>query len=96
MRRHAVRSGVAVGEVKDDPGHRSDDMGAQLEQAVAQPRHLGASAAGAGRAEPQLLHQHIGRDGLTIHVLPGVGHGPHTQAPESFTPSIMEWLESGR
>ena len=33
---------------------------------------------------------------LTIHVLPGVGHGPHTQIPEFVTPRIMEWLDTGR
>ena len=31
---------------------------------------------------------------LTIHVLPGVGHGPHTQVPEVVTPTILEWLAS--
>ena len=33
---------------------------------------------------------------LTIQVLPGVGHGPHREAPEIVTPRIMEWLETGR
>ena len=33
---------------------------------------------------------------LTIHVLPEVGHGPHTQVPEFVTPRIMQWLETGR
>ena len=33
---------------------------------------------------------------LTIHVLPGVGHGPHSQVPEIVTPRMMEWLETGR
>ncbi len=33
---------------------------------------------------------------LTIHVLPGVGHGPHTQVPEFVTLRIMEWLATGR
>ena len=33
---------------------------------------------------------------LTIHVLPGVGHGPHTQVPEFVTPRIMEWLATSR
>ncbi|MCY4601935.1 MAG: alpha/beta hydrolase [Acidobacteria bacterium] len=33
---------------------------------------------------------------LTIQVLPGVGHGPHKEAPEFVTPRIMEWLETGR
>ena len=33
---------------------------------------------------------------LTIHVLPGVGHAPHTQVPEFVTPRIMEWLETSR
>lgn len=31
---------------------------------------------------------------LTLHVLPGVGHGPHTQVPEIVTPTILEWLRS--
>ena len=31
---------------------------------------------------------------LTIHVLPGVGHGPHTEVPEFVTPTILEWLGS--
>ena len=29
---------------------------------------------------------------LTLHVLPGVGHGPHTEVPEVVTPQIVEWL----
>ena len=29
---------------------------------------------------------------LTLMVLPGIGHGPHTQAPEIVTPAILEWL----
>ncbi len=33
---------------------------------------------------------------LTIHVLPGVGHGPHREVPEIVTPRVMEWLETGR
>ncbi len=30
---------------------------------------------------------------LTLEVLPGVGHGPHTQVPEIVTPRILEWLD---
>ena len=33
---------------------------------------------------------------LTIQMLPGVGHGPHREAPEIVTPRVMEWLETGR
>ncbi len=33
---------------------------------------------------------------LTMHVLPGVGHGPHREMPEFVTPRIIEWLETGR
>ena len=33
---------------------------------------------------------------LTIHVLPGVGHNPHTEVPEFVTPRIMEWLATRR
>ena len=29
---------------------------------------------------------------LTLRVLPGVGHGPHTQVPEIVTPAILQWL----
>jgi len=32
---------------------------------------------------------------LTIEILPGVGHGPHTEVPEIVTPRILEWLENG-
>lgn len=31
-------------------------------------------------------------DPLTLRVLPGVGHGPHTQVPEIVTPTILRWL----
>ena len=33
---------------------------------------------------------------LTIHVLPGVGHNPHTEVPEFVTPRILEWLTTTR
>lgn len=33
---------------------------------------------------------------LTIHVLPGVGHGPHREAPELVTRRMLEWLDTGR
>ena len=33
---------------------------------------------------------------LTIEVLPGVGHGPHTQVPAIVTPRIMQWLDAGQ
>lgn len=33
---------------------------------------------------------------LTIHILPGVGHGPHNEVPEYVTPRILEWLDTGR
>ncbi len=33
---------------------------------------------------------------LTMQILPGVGHGPHTQVPELVTPRILEWLAATR
>ena len=32
---------------------------------------------------------------LTVHILPGVNHGPHLEAPDIVTPRMMEWLETG-
>ena len=29
---------------------------------------------------------------LTLRVLPGIGHGPHTEAPEIVTPMMTKWL----
>ncbi len=29
---------------------------------------------------------------VTVEVLPGVGHGPHTEVPEIVTPRILAWL----
>ena len=33
---------------------------------------------------------------LTIHVLPGVGHAPHTEEPEFVTRRLIEWLDTDR
>ena len=33
---------------------------------------------------------------LSLHILAGVNHGPHTEAPETVTLRMMEWLETGR
>ena len=47
-----------------------------------------------GPFKPQTLDGTWDRvDGpLTLRVLPGVGHGPHTQVPEIVTPAILQWL----
>ena len=50
-------------QVEDDAAHRGDDVGPQFEQPVPQPGHLGASTGGPRRAQPEFLHQHIGRGG---------------------------------
>ena len=33
---------------------------------------------------------------LTVQVLTGVGHGPHTEVPEIVTPRMLDWLEATR
>ena len=33
---------------------------------------------------------------LTIQTLPGVGYGPHVEAPEVVTASILQWLDALR
>jgi len=42
--------------MQDDPADGADDVDAELEESVAEPRHLGASARGAGGALAKLLH----------------------------------------
>ena len=42
---------------------RDDHAGAKLQQPFAERPDLGASAAGAGGSQAQLLHQHVGRGG---------------------------------
>ena len=57
--------GVQVGrrrrQVEDDAPGRADDVGPQLEEPVAQPGHLGAGTRGPRGAQPEFLHQHVGR-----------------------------------
>ena len=48
-------------QVQDDATHRAHHLDAELEQPVAQPGHLRTGARGAGGAQPQFLHQHVGR-----------------------------------
>ena len=50
-------------QVEGDAAHRNDDVGAQLQQPVAQPCHLGAGTPGTRRAQQEFLHQHVGRGG---------------------------------
>ena len=48
-------------QAQDDATHRAHHLDAELQQPVAQPGHLRAGARGVGGAQPQLLHQHVGR-----------------------------------
>ena len=50
-------------QMEDDAARRSDDVGSEFQQPVAQPGDLGARTPGMHRAQPQLLHQHVGRGG---------------------------------
>ena len=50
-----------AGQMQDDAADRADDLDAELEQPVPQPRHLGSGARGVRGAQPQFLHQHVGR-----------------------------------
>ena len=47
-------------QVQDDATDGTDDLNAEFEQPVAQPRHLCAGARGVGGAQPQFLHEHVG------------------------------------
>ena len=42
---------------------RADDVGPQLQQPVAQPRHLAAGTRSTRRPQSQFLHEHVGRGG---------------------------------
>ena len=49
--------------MQDDSADGADDVDAELEESVAEPRHLGASARGAGGAPAKLLQEHVGGGG---------------------------------
>ena len=49
-------------QVQDDAADRADDVRAELEEPVAQPRHLGAGTGGARRAQPEFLQCQRSRD----------------------------------
>ena len=42
---------------------RADDVDPQLQQPVAQPRHLAAGTRSTRRPQSQFLHEHVGRGG---------------------------------
>ena len=75
----AVR--CAARQVQHHAPDGDDDVGAQLEQAVAQPRHLGAGARRARGAQSQFLHQDVG----------GGGHqDPQLVGPEAATAGAVD------
>src|ERR1700730_4853397 len=45
--------------MEDDAARRDDDVRAQLEQPLAQPRHLGTRIRSARGPQPQFLHQDV-------------------------------------
>ena len=59
--------GVEVGrgarQMQDDSAHGADDVDSELEEPIAEPRHLGAGACGAGGAQAKLLQEHVGGGG---------------------------------
>ncbi len=63
MRRHAWRWGVARGRCRTMRRAEPTTCTPQLQQPVAQPRHLGAGAVGPRCTQPQLLHEYVGRRG---------------------------------
>ena len=50
-------------QVQDDAADRADDVRVELEEPVAQPRHLGVGTGGARRAQPEFLQEHVGGGG---------------------------------
>ena len=58
-----VEEGCGAREVQYDAADGADDVDAQLQEPVAEPRHLGAGARGACGAPAKLLHEHVGGGG---------------------------------
>ena len=81
-----------------DPGDRVGRVQARRSSRPSwRPRCSSTGRAGRSFLNPAVNGMWDWVDGpLTIHVLPGVGHGPHREIPEFVTPRIMEWLETGR
>ena len=60
MCRHASRCGVERGRCRTTRRIRADDVDPQLQQPVAQPRHLAAGTRSTRRPQSQFLHAHVG------------------------------------
>src|ERR1700687_2117634 len=54
-----VEAGRRRRQMEDDAARRDDDVRAQLEQPLAQPRHLGARIRGARCPQPEFLHEDV-------------------------------------
>ncbi|MCA1560538.1 MAG: hypothetical protein LC804_09820 [Acidobacteria bacterium] len=54
-----TRVGGRGGQVQHDAADRDDDMDAQFQQPLAQPRHLGARTRGARGSPAEFLHEDV-------------------------------------
>ena len=54
-----VEEGRRRRQMEDDAAHRADDADAQLEEPLAQRRHLRARAGRAGGPQPEFLHEDV-------------------------------------
>ena len=86
--------GIEVGrrrrQMQDDAADRDDDMDAQLQQALAQPRHLGAGTRGARGPQPEFLHEDV-RRGREEHAQLIGPEATATRAPD--LEPVVEFLD---
>ena len=85
-------------QMQDDSSDGADDLDAQLEEPVAQPGHLCASAVGAGGVQAQFLHEHVGRSGqqdaqLVRHEA-AAARAVDLQAVEQFLDPVLDVASS--
>jgi len=58
-----VQEGERGGQMQDEAAHRDHHARPELDEVLAQGGDLGAGTGGAGGAQPQFLHQHVGGRG---------------------------------
>ena len=87
-----VRRGAR--QVQDETTDGADDVGSELEQPVAEPRHLGAGTRGARRAQPEFLQEHVSgggqQDAQLVRPEPTAARAVELEAIDQFLDAVLD------